>query len=127
MSHEPVRKLYRARDGMLLGVCLGIARYRDIPVRYLRLAAFLLTLFTGIWPGLALYILAAVLLKPEPVLSPLTPHEDQFYARFSGSRAVALRELGQRLDSLGARIRNMEDRVTRHDFDWDQRLGREKH
>ena len=114
--------LYRARDGMLLGVCLGIARYRDIPVRWLRLGVLLLILFTGIWPGIAIYILAAVLLKPEPVLPPLTPHEDVFYARFSGSRAVALHEIRQRMEHIGARIGRIEDNVTSPDFDWEQRL-----
>jgi phage shock protein C len=122
MAYEPIRKLYRARDGMLLGVCLGFARYRDIPVPWLRLAVLFGILFTGIWPGVALYILAAVLLKPEPVLTPLDPQEDRFYARFSGSRAVALHELGQRIERLGERIRGMEDTVTRQDFDWESRL-----
>ena len=122
MAQESTRKLYRAKNGMILGVCLGFARYRDIPVPWLRLAVLLLILCTGVWAGLALYILVAILLKPEPVLSPLDSREDHFYARFSGSRAVALHELGQKINRLGERVRGIEDKVTRQDFDWQSRL-----
>ncbi len=116
------RKLYRARDGMVLGVCLGIARHRDIPVAALRIGVFLLILFTGIWPGVGLYLLAAILLKPEPVVPPQNQEEAGFYARFTGSRAVALHELSQRMERLGSRIGRMEDAVTRGDYDWEARL-----
>lgn len=116
------RKLYRARDGMLLGVCLGIARHRDIPVTWLRAGIFLLILFTGIWPGVALYLLAAILLKPEPLVPPQDQAEDSFYSTFTSSRAVALHELSQRMEKLGRRIGAVEDAVTRSDYDWEARL-----
>jgi Putative stress-responsive transcriptional regulator len=122
MDYE--RKLYRARDGMLLGVCLGVARHRDIPIIVLRIGIFLLILFTGIWPGVALYLLAAVLLKPEPLVPPQNQEEAGFYARFANSRAVALHELSQRMERLGTRLGRIEDTVTREDFDWEARLKR---
>ena len=53
--------IQRAPDGMLLGVCKGIARPRELPVTAVRLAAVALTMVTGFWPGIALYILAAAL------------------------------------------------------------------
>jgi phage shock protein C len=114
--------LYRARDGLLFGVCLGLARWRGIQVFVVRLAAIAFTLFTGLWPGVAVYILAVILLKPEPVLSPAARDEADFYERFAGSRAAGLHEVGQRMERLGARVRAMEDVVTRHDFDWEERL-----
>jgi phage shock protein C len=114
--------LYRARDGLLFGVCLGLARWRGFQVFTVRLAVILITLFTGLWPGVAVYALAAFLLRPEPVLPPTARDEADFYERFAGSRAAGLRELGQRLERLGSRVRNMEDIVTRHNFDWEERL-----
>ena len=122
MVKEPIRKLYRDKNGLLLGVCLGFARYRDIPVFWLRLAVLLLILCTGIWAGTALYILAAVLIRPEPPQAPPDLQGDGFYTRFAGSRAAGLHELGERLNRLGERIRGMEDKVTRQDFDWENRL-----
>lgn len=116
--------LYRARDGMILGVCQGIARYRDLPVLAVRVAMVLLTVFTGFWPGVALYFLAGFLMEPEPVLAPQSPQESEFYTRFRGSRPVALRELRDKMERLDARLRRMEDKVTQPGFDWEARIRR---
>lgn len=115
-------RLYRARDGMILGVCRGIARHRDLPVAAVRIAAILLTAFTGFWPGVALYFLAGFLMEPEPALPPENLQESEFYSRFQGSRAVALEELRAKMEGLDERLRRMEDKVTRPGFDWENRI-----
>lgn len=115
-------RLYRARDGMILGVCKGMARYRDLPVTAVRLAVLLLIVFTGFWPGVALYFLAGFLLDPEPVIAPETQQESDFYTRFRGSRALAIQELRDMMDRLDQRLRRLEDRVTRPGFGWDDRI-----
>ena len=74
-------RLYRARDGMILGVCRGIARYRDLPVAAVRIAMILLTVFTGFWPGAALYFLAGFLMDLEPALPPELNEEQQEWLR----------------------------------------------
>lgn len=119
-------RLYRARDGMILGVCQGIARYRDIPVGAVRIAAVLLTIFTGFWPCAGLYFLAGFLMDPEPALPPQDAQESEFYSRFQGSRAVALEELRSRMERLDQRLRRMEDKVTQPGFDWEMRMRREQ-
>ena len=60
--------LYRSRDGMLLGVCKGIADYLDISLFWTRLLTVLFLFFSGLWPVGGLYLLAAVMMKPEPVV-----------------------------------------------------------
>lgn len=115
-------RLYRARDGLILGVCQGVARYRDLPVAAVRIAVILLTIFTGFWPGVALYFLAGFLMEPEPVLPPENPQESAFYSRFRGSRAVALEELRAKMERLDERLRHMEDKVTQPGFDWESRM-----
>lgn len=122
MSYSDNR-LYRARDGMLLGVCLGISRSRNIPVAVLRLAVILLVMSTG-FLGAGLYILAGVLMEPEPAVKPESRREADFYDRFRSSRVSALGELKDRISRLDARLRGMEDKVTRKGFDWDERLRR---
>lgn len=118
-------RLYRARDGMILGVCQGIARYRDIPVGAVRIAAALLAIFTGFWPCAGLYFLAGFLMDPEPALPPQNTQESEFYSRFRGSRAVALDELRSRMERLDQRLRRMEDRITQPGFDWEKRMRRD--
>ncbi|HJA07727.1 MAG TPA: PspC domain-containing protein [Candidatus Mailhella merdigallinarum] len=119
-------RLYRARDGMILGVCRGIARYRDLPVAAVRIAMILLTVFTGFWPGAALYFLAGFLMDLEPALPPENSQESDFYSRFQGSRAVALEELRIKMESLDKRLRRMEDKVTQPGFDWESRMRHDR-
>lgn len=117
---------YRARDGMVLGVCKGIARYRDLPVTGVRFSVIFLTLLTGFWPGILLYALAGLLMEPEPLVKPESPQESDFYSRFHGSRVEALQELSLKMNSLNSRVQHMEDRVTQPGFDWENRLRRHK-
>ena len=119
-------RLYRSRDGMFMGVCKGIARYRGLPVLAVRIAFILLTLFTGFWPGVGLYFLAAFLLEPEPPAPSATPEESAFYRRFQNSRSGALQELETRMKRMDERLRRMEDRVTQPEFDWEARLRHER-
>ncbi len=119
-------RLYRARNGMILGVCRGIALYRDLPVAAVRIAVILLTLFTGFWPGVALYFLAGFLIEPEPALPPENSQESEFYSRFQGSRAVALEELRTKMERLDERLRRMEDKVTQPCFDWESRMRHDR-
>lgn len=60
------RGLYRSRDGIIAGVCAGFAEYFDFSVFWTRFFMVLFFLCTGIWPALALYVLAALVMKKEP-------------------------------------------------------------
>lgn len=122
----PRRGLYRSRQGLLLGVCRGFADYFDISVFWLRALLSLAILFTGLWPGLALYVLAALLMKPEPVLDTETPTEREFYDSYVGSRSLALHRLKDQFARLERRIRRMEDAVTSRDFSWRRRFDQEQ-
>jgi phage shock protein C len=114
--------LYRSRDGRILGVCKGFADYLDFPVRWLRIGAILAAIFSGFWPVMGLYFLAAILMKPEPVV-PLENDDDrEFYDSYATSRAMALQRLKRVFDSLDRRIRRVEDTVTAREYDWERRL-----
>jgi len=116
------RGLYRARDGWLFGVCKGIAEYLDISVGWTRLITFVIFLFTGFWPIVGLYLLAVVLMKPEPVLPLESVDDREFYHSYVSSRPRALHRVKQAFDRLERRIRRMEDIVTARDYDWESRL-----
>jgi len=117
------QKLYRSRDGMIFGVCKGVAEHLGFSVFWTRVIAVAALLFTGLWPVTGLYILGALLMKPEPVL-PLTSEEDhEFYDSYTRSRTMALHRLKRTFDALDRRIQRMESIVTARDYDWDRRLS----
>lgn len=61
------RKLYRSRDGIVWGVCQGLADWLDIDAIPVRLGFIILALITGFFPLLIGYGIAALILPVEPV------------------------------------------------------------
>ena len=114
--------LYRSRNGIILGVCRGIAGYFDFSVFWARAIAVILLLFSGIWPIMGLYFIAALLMKPEPVIPIHTDEEQEFYDSYVYSRKGAVDRLKRRYNNLDRRIQRMEHTVTTREFDWDSRL-----
>lgn len=119
--------LYRSREGSLLGVCKGIADYFDFSVFWIRMVAVICLIFTGLWPVTGLYFLAALLMKPEPVVPIETDGEEEIYDSYISSRTRAIRRLKRRYDALERRICRMEGTVTGREFDWERRLNSGSH
>jgi phage shock protein C len=115
--------LHRSRNGAILGVCRGIAETFDFSVFWTRAVAVAALFLTGLWPVTGLYFLAALLMKPEPVLPIETEDQQEFYDSYVHSRHGAVDRLKRRYDRLDRRIRRMEDTVTAPEFDWERRLN----
>ena len=114
--------LYRSRNGIILGVCRGIADYFDFSVFWARVITLVLLFFTGFWPILILYFVAALLMKPEPVIPIETDEEQEFYDSYVHSHRGATDRLKRRYENLERRIRRMEDHVTGPEFEWENKL-----
>lgn len=122
-GHDHRSGPYRSRSGLILGVCRGLGDYFDISVLGIRAVAVGLLIFTGIWPVVGLYLLAAFLMKPEPVV-PFRGVEDQeFYQSYTTSRPMAVQRLKRTYENLDRRLRRMEDLVTSRERDWESRLN----
>lgn len=107
---------------MICGVCKGIAEHLDFPVFWLRVIALVILFTAGIFPPVLLYFLAAIFMKPEPVI-PFSDVEDQeFYNSYVSSRSMAVHRVKKTYDNLDRRIRRIEDIVTAKDYDWETRL-----
>ena len=117
------RGLYRSRSGLILGVCKGFAEYFNVSVRWTRILTVVSMIFTGFWPGVAIYLIAALLMKPGPVLPLETDQEEEFYNSYAASRAMALRRLKRNFDNMDRRIQRMENVVTAREYNWEQRLN----
>lgn len=62
-----VHKAYRSRsDKMISGVCAGLGRYFDVDPTILRLGWVVVTIFSGILPGVFIYLIALVIIPKEP-------------------------------------------------------------
>ena len=115
--------LYRSRNGIILGVCRGIAEYFDFSVFWTRAIVLIIFFFSGFWPIMALYFIAALLMKPEPVIPIESDDQREFYDSYIHSRKGAIDRLKRRYENLERRIQRMEHTVTAKEFDWDRRLN----
>ena len=116
------RRLYRSRDGMVFGVCQGLADYSELSVFWLRVILIAAFIFSGFFPVVFLYLIAAIIMKLEPVHPVNTDDDLEFYQSYASDRAMALSRVRRKLKNLERRARRMESHVTAREFDWDARL-----
>jgi len=116
--------IYRSRNGVIFGVCRGLAEHFDFSVFWVRAIAVIFLLVTGFWLAIGLYLIATLLMKPAPVIPIKTEAEQEFYDSYSNSRHLAARRIKRRYENLERRIRRMEHIVTTREFDWDERLSK---
>jgi len=122
-QRRPGQELYRSRKGKILGVCAGLGEYFDLSVTGIRVVAVILLIVTGFWPVLAVYFLAAILMKLKPILPLEDEGDEEFYNSYLASRSMALKRLKRTYDHLDRRIRRMEDIVTTREYDWERRFN----
>ena len=62
-NHDDIKKLYlSATDRKISGVCGGIGEYFQLDSTLIRLAWIVLTILTGVVPGVIGYIIAAIVM-----------------------------------------------------------------
>ncbi len=121
-NRMPKRGLYRSRSGVILGVCRGVGDYFDISVFWIRAVVVVLLIFTGLWPVMGIYILAALLMKSEPVVDAGNAPEKKVGGRDRRRATDAAARLRGKWKHLEKRIRRMEDKVTSREYDWNSRF-----
>jgi phage shock protein C len=116
------RGLYRSRNGIIMGVCRGVGDYLDFSVFWIRAILIILFLISGFWPVVVLYVLAAILMKSEPVIRPHQHYEEGFSADYTTSRKSSSDYMKRQQQTLERRLHNLESIVTSKEYDWEQRL-----
>lgn len=106
-----------------MGVCKGISETFDFSVFWVRVIFVITLFFSGLWPVIGIYLVAAFLMKPRPVKPLETEGEKDFYDTYVNSRTGAIRTLKSRFESLERRIRRMEDTVTTSEFEWERKIN----
>lgn len=116
-------RLYRSRDGMILGVCRGFADYFDLSVFWIRFIVVVLFFITGFWPTGIIYFVLAFILKPEPAIPLENTDQQEFYESYLRSKEMATDRIKRRYSNLERRIQRLEHSVTTPEFDWESRLN----
>lgn len=66
MEHE-CKKLYRSKTNRIFaGICGGLGEYFNIDATILRLLWLLIVVFTGLFPGVLVYIIAIFIIPSHP-------------------------------------------------------------
>ncbi len=121
-NYEKKGGIYRARNGVFLGVCKGIADYFDLSVFWVRMAMVIVFIFSGFWPVIGIYLVAAFFMKPKPVKPIESEQEREFYDSYVHSPKTAAQRLKRKFEEMERRIRNMEDKVTGREYEWERRF-----
>jgi phage shock protein C len=117
-------RIYRSRNGVIFGVCRGLAEHFDFSVIWARVIAIFFLLVTGLWIAIGIYLIAALLMKPAPVIPIKTEAEQEFYDSYANSRHLAAQRIKRRYEKLERRIRRMEHIVTAREFEWEDKLSK---
>ena len=110
-------RLYKDKaNGMIAGVCAGIANYYGWRPDGLRVGMVILSVFTFPLPLIAYFIAAAVMKSGPAVPEYNSPEEEKFWRTFSTRPRVTFSELKHRFRALDARIADIESAVVSDEY-----------
>jgi len=102
-----------------------VAEHLDLSVFWFRVIVVLVVFFTVTFPiAIVLYVVAALLMKPEPIEPFASGADREFYDSYMSSRPLAIDRLRRTYEALDRRVCRMESIVTSRDFQWRQKLKR---
>jgi phage shock protein C len=99
-----------------------LADYFDFSVFWIRAIAVILFIFTGFWPVVGIYLLAALLMKSGSVKDDATGTQYRSGRRYRSMGNDTTDRLKRKWKHLEKRIRRMEDKITSREFDWHSRF-----
>jgi phage shock protein C len=103
------KKLWRIpQQGMVKGVCAGVAHYLDVPVKLIRLITVLAMLFGLFFPVLVAYIIMTFVLDPMP--------ENIDEGEYAPTSSDLLNQVDADLSAGEQKLRQMERYVTSDTF-----------
>lgn len=65
-SPDPKKLYLSSKDKKIFGVCGGIAEYFGTDSTVVRLAWVVITIITGVFPGVLAYLIAAIVMPKKP-------------------------------------------------------------
>lgn len=119
-------RLFRDREnGMLAGVCAGIAEYFGLNRKGVRLVTVLLMLFPPFFAFVVIsYVILAIVLPAKPADLYESKEQAEFWRGVSTAPSDVFGALSHRFKELSLRLERMEAFVTSKEFEIDRELGR---
>jgi phage shock protein C len=117
-------RLYRDKEnGILTGVCAGLANYFGLNRKGLRLIVAVSTVF--FFPFVVpAYIILTILLPVQPQDLYVDENQEKFWRGVSMAPTDVFSSLSHRFKELDLRLQKMETYVTSREFEMDRELGR---
>ena len=116
--HPNPKRFYRARNGLLGGVCAGLADRMGWDTTLVRIGV-LASMITGVFSGFVFiaYIIAWIVTPKRPFSSAhLTPEEEEFWRGVSDRPRVTLSNIRYKFKDMEERVQSLEKSVT--DDEW---------
>ena len=118
-------RLFRDKEnGMLAGVCAGIAEYAGLNLKGTRIVVALLCLTPMLGFIVISYIVLAIVLPVKPVGLYETQEQAEFWRGVSNAPSDVFGSLRHRFRELSMRLERMEAYITSKEFEIDRELGR---
>lgn len=107
-----------------MGVCQGIADWRDLPVGPIRLLLIIIAVSTGVFPVLVIYILAGLIMPLEPTEREYRDRysKDDIKDRYREDRRHTVNDIKEEFEDLKEKVSNMEDDVFNKEREWDKKF-----
>ncbi len=104
------RRWTRSPRGTIFGVATGLAEWKDLDPRMTRIIVFLIVLLTGLFPGIAIYLLLAIIL-PQQTADDEVDGDEPIDVSFE--EADDEESLRQEYEDLRRRMKDVEERLNR--------------
>jgi phage shock protein C len=114
--------LYRSRNGLFFGVAKGLANQANLPVWVVRFSFIIAAILTQVLPVVVLYLVLAIVIRPEPMLNFSSVEEKEFYNTYGSTRKPAIDRMRSILERLEKRVQRLENAVTDSEKDWERRF-----
>ncbi len=126
----------RSPRGKVFGVATGLAEWRDLPADPVRLIVLLAIIFTGVFPGILIYLVLALVLpmqKEDDFVSGNRSHSrkwDHIYknsddAQYADTDYKSNEDLKAEYETLKKKVEEMENEMFDKEKDWDERFNSE--
>lgn len=115
----------RSPRGEILGVATGLAEWRGFPVDITRLLVLIACLFTGMFPGIVIYIALGIFLpeqKPSDIIGSSYAYS---YSSPSDSSTKTNEDLRKEYEEMKKKVEEMESEMFDREKDWDERFKKE--
>jgi phage shock protein C len=125
-KHKNPHRLYRdKKNGIIAGVCAGIAEYFGMNRKGVRVVTFLFMLFPPFSAFIIIsYVVLAIVLPVKPGELEEDNEQAEFWRGVSNAPSDVFGALRHRFRELTHRLEKMEAFVTSKEFEIDRELGR---